>query len=154
MWKNGKNGYLRYTGKNADFGYFGYCEIYGFWIKSWFLDKSVLFWGWVICGNLVLGGFPIIQERKAWFWVGHDSILGLCVRVILLGYAVQNLGQVLGWSWPGRRFLGWDGPWVRRSRVEVVGRDRKLGWSVGQGCPWFPCDRCVFLSGDRRRDSL
>lgn len=90
---------MGYTVENADFGYFGYCEIKGFWIKSWFLDKSVLFWG----------GFPGSMSGKPGSGRGQDSILGLRVWVILIGIAVQGLGQVLGWAWPGRRSLGWGG---------------------------------------------
>lgn len=96
--------------ENADFGYFGYCEILGFWIKSWFLDKSVLFWG----------GFPGSMSGKpgsGWvrtqYWVpGSGSSW--------LGYAVQGLGQEEASG------LGW-------SRVGVVGRDRELGGQLVKG---------------------
>lgn len=86
---------MGYTVENADFGYFGYCEIYGFWIKSWFLDKSVLFWGWVICGNLVLGGSGLNIGSLGQGHLGWDMLSRAWVR------SWDGLGQG-GGHWVGR----------------------------------------------------
>lgn len=88
---------MGYTVENADFGYFGYCEIKGFWIKSWFLDKSVLFWGWV----------SRVYEWKAWFWERSGLNIG-SLGLGHLGWDMLSRVWVRFWDGPGQG----GGPWV------------------------------------------